>query len=90
MDAIKESVGVIAEESKKVKNEVTDKIVGFLTGAFGLVAGLAWNDAITALIEYVFPLDKGSLIAKFIYAFLLTIILVVVTIYLIRFLKKDE
>lgn len=90
MDAIKDSVQTIASESKKVTSEVTDKIVGFLTGAFGLIAGLAWNDAITALIEYFFPLDKNGLVAKFIYATLLTVLLVIVTIYLMRWLKKDS
>jgi len=90
MEIIKNSVETLAEESKRVTNEIIEKMVGFLTGAFGLVAGLAWNDAIKALIEYFFPLDKNSLTAKFVYATVLTIVLVVVTIYLVKFFKKRK
>jgi len=52
------------------------------------VAGLAWNEAIKALIEYLYPLDKNSLLAKFVYAALITIIVVVFTTYL--FGSKEE
>ena len=48
----------------------------------GLVAGLAWNEAIKALIEYLYPLDQNSLLAKFIYAALITVIIVMFSTYL--------
>ena len=73
-----------------IQDEIRTKTLSFITAAFGLVAGLAWNDAIKALIEYLFPLDKDSLLAQFTYAIVLTIILVIVTIYLSRIFKKQE
>jgi len=68
------------ETSREVKNQA----LGYIAGAFGLVAGLAWNDAVKALIDLLFPLDKSSVWIKFIYAALITILVVVVTKYMFR------
>jgi len=56
----------------------------------GLVAGLAWNDAIKALIEELFPVGRNSVLAKFIYAALITLIVVVVGAYLVRLFRKED
>jgi len=60
----------------------------YIAAALGLVAGLAWNEAIKALIDYVFPLSKNTLIAKFSYAGLITLVVVLITIYLARVLEE--
>ncbi|MBI4598674.1 hypothetical protein HY734_00585 [Candidatus Uhrbacteria bacterium] len=39
--------------------------LSYLLGAFGLVAGLAWNDAIQESIRVFFPLDNKGLLANF-------------------------
>ncbi|MDA1038256.1 MAG: DUF5654 family protein [bacterium] len=78
----------IKTQNETVKNEVQEKIVTYMGAAFGFVAGLAWNDAVKALIDTLFPLSKDGLIAKFIYAILVTVVVVVVTIYLQRILRK--
>ncbi len=72
---------MIGQETSK---EVKDRAFGYMAGAFGLVAGLAWNDAIKALIDLLFPVDKSSVWIKFIYAVLITILVVVVTKYMFR------
>jgi len=59
---------------KKVGKEVKESVVGYITAAFGLVAGLAWNEAIKSFIEFLFPLSKNTLLAKFVYAGILTLI----------------
>src|SRR3990167_6335210 len=56
----KNSFGRIKEKSRELRREVKQRITGYIVAALGLVAGLAWNDAIRALIEYVFPMDQGS------------------------------
>lgn len=66
-----------------------ERTLGFITGGLGLVAGLAWNDAIKALIDYLFPLDKNGIAAKFIYAVLISVIVVVLSVYLVRWLKRE-
>jgi len=80
------------EEKKKVAKELREKTAGYIIGAFGFVAGIAWNDAIKALIEYLFPLSKdaNSIVLKFVYAIVVTIVIVFVTLYFLKFLKKEE
>jgi fructose-specific phosphotransferase system IIC component len=75
---------------KKIKSEVGQKITTYMLSAFGLVAGLAWNDAIKSLIEYFFPNQQNSVTAKLIYAALLTLIVVLVTIFITRLFAKQE
>ena len=81
---------LITNPTEKVKREFKEKTVGYITAAFGLVAGLAWNDAVKALIEYLFPLKQDSVFAKFIYAIIMTLIVVIATMYITRLLKKNE
>ena len=87
MKKIKET---FKKEASSINHEVKKRIAGYITAAFGLVAGLAWNDAITSFIDYFFPLEEDSLWAKFIYAVLITLVLVVVSIIVIRFLRDEK
>ena len=86
----KNSFGRIKEKSRELRREVKQRITGYIVAALGLVAGLAWNDAIRALIEYVFPMDQGSVWAKFIYAALVSVILVVAAYLIVRWAGRDE
>ncbi len=56
-------------------------MLALLTSGFGVVAALAWNDAIQGFVkEFVEPRIPGSgLISKFIYAILITVLIVFVT-----------
>lgn len=81
------------QSSREVSNEFRERLAGYLTGALGLVAGLAWNDAISSLIKYLFPAEQGNnLTAKFVYALVITFLVVILTMYLLRFIgpKKAE
>ena len=70
-----------------VGKEVIKAVIILLTTAFALVAGLAWNSAIQELINTF--LDKGSaLTGLFVYAIIVTVIAVVVTLILGRFADK--
>ncbi|MBQ2961353.1 MAG: hypothetical protein IJE13_00150 [Methanobrevibacter sp.] len=62
-------------------------IITLVTTAFGLVAGLAWNDAIQKLIETLVG-TGDALNGLFIYAIVVTILAVVVTIILARMAAK--
>lgn len=52
-----------------------------MTSGFGVVAALAWNDAIQSFVkEFIEPNIPGSgLISKFIYAALITSLIVLIT-----------
>ncbi len=74
-----------SEEHKKLEREILERMVGYITAAFGLVAGLAWNEAIQSFIQYAFPMGSPhSLWAKIIYAVIITIAVTLVTIYFTR------
>ena len=71
-------------EKKDLKVEVLEKISSLATAGFGLVAALAWNDAIKAAFEQLFPKPGGNLIALISYAVIITVIVVIITIQLGR------
>jgi len=73
-----------------LKSELRNKVLTYVGGGFGLVAGLAWNDAIKEFIQYAFPLATDTLTAKFVYAGLITIVVVVIITYLERIFKSEE
>jgi predicted lysophospholipase L1 biosynthesis ABC-type transport system permease subunit len=60
---------------RAAEKETRKTIATLMLGGFGLVAALAWNDAIQSLISAVFP-KKSGLVGKFVYAIIITIIIV--------------
>jgi len=57
-------------------------MIALATAAFGVVAALAWNTAITDLIKAVWPGKGATVISDFIYAIIITIIAVIVIVNL--------
>lgn len=78
------------KKEKRLLSEVRHKTAGYVLAGFGVVAGLAWNDAIKTMIESVFPKAENTIIAKFLYAFAITTLVVVISIYLVRFIGKED
>lgn len=68
---------------------VLKKTLELMTGAFSLVAALAWNDAIQSLVIRVFGPQSG-IVAKFLYALLITCIVVWIGFKLSRIQKALE
>ena len=66
-----------------LQKEVLDKISALVTAAFGLVAALAWNDAIKAVFREIFG-TADAVGPMLIYAILVTIIAVILTIIVAR------
>lgn len=66
---------------RTLKKELTSQMLQLITSGFGVVAALAWNDAIQSFVkEYIEPAIPGSgLISKFIYAGLITALIVLIT-----------
>ena len=71
------------EEPKTLKEEVLDKIAALVTAAFGLVAALAWNDAIKAIFKEIFG-EESTVVPMLIYAIIVTIIAVILIIIVAR------
>lgn len=87
---IESNLQKIKQEGAELKEAVREKTLGYVLTAFGLVAGLAWNEAIKGLIDYFFPAQQGNgLWVKFVYAVVITLAVVVMSFYLMRVFKKD-
>ena len=76
------------QEIKKAKQAAQEKTITLILGGFALVAALAWNEAIKSLFEQWLK-NSGTVIGKFVYALLVTLIVVVVSIQLQRISKKQ-
>lgn len=85
-----EKLKILKEESSKLNQEVRKQASGYILAGLGVVAGLAWNDAIKALIDFVYPVSGSGLWAKFVYAVILTAVIVVVSMYIVRRVQTDE
>lgn len=75
------------EEVKEMKGQVLETIATLMTTAFGLIAALAWNEAIKAIIMQYFQAGSG-IIGLLTYAIIITIIAVIATIIIARAIAK--
>ncbi len=81
------------EKEPPVKIVIVDKISALISAAFGLVAALAWNEAIKAVFKEIFG-TADAVVPMLIYAVVVTIAAVIATIVVARALgimkKKIE
>lgn len=75
------------KQVEDVKGQVLTTISTLMTTAFGLIAALAWNEAIKAIILLYLPKGDG-ITGLLVYAVLITIIAVVATILIGRAIAK--
>ena len=75
------------EKEPPVKIVIVDKISALISAAFGLVAALAWNEAIKAVFKEIFGTAE-AVIPMIIYAVIVTIAAVIATIVVARALGK--
>ena len=75
------------EKEQPMKILIVDKMSALTTAAFGLVAALAWNEAIKAIFKEIFG-SADALLPILAYAIIVTIIAVILTILVARTLSK--
>jgi hypothetical protein len=76
-------------ELNKFKGEFFERLSLFIVAAFGLITALAWDEMLKDLFVYLFG-HLDSVFNKFLYALILTIVTVVVTLILRSFIKKKS
>lgn len=69
----------LKSEIKKASGVVWLRSTGYVLAGLGVVVGLAWNDAVQALVKSIFVLESDTIIAKFVYALVITAVLVFVS-----------
>ncbi|MFA7033012.1 MAG: DUF5654 family protein [Bacilli bacterium] len=83
-------------EVKRKKNrdefkvELLQSFAALITAAFGLVAALAWNEAIKTTINEFLGTEHGGIIALYVYAIIVTVIAVLFTLWIARATKKAK
>ena len=87
---LKQKIRILEDEKNRVERDLRKITAGYIIAAFGFVAGLAWRDVSIALVEYLFPMSKDTILAKFIYAIVISIALAFVSIYVMRFIGKTK
>lgn len=70
--------------------EIVEKLSALMTAAFGLVAALAWNDAIKSLFIKGAPLYFMAAYGPWIYAVLVTVLAVIAAIWIGRVAEKAK
>lgn len=78
----------ILKEIYSTKDNVVDKLTTLITTALGLVAALAWNNAIQTIFKQIFG-TKESIWAMVSYAVVVTVIAVVCTIWIGKIKPKE-
>ncbi len=78
------------KDRDEFKVQVLETFAALITAAFGLVAALAWNEAIKTTIAKFFTTGNGELIGLFVYAIIVTIIAVIFSILITKALKKAK
>ena len=81
-----EGLPVVVKKTTRFSREVVATMISLASAAFGVVAALAWNNAITGLFDKYFPNkdEAGRIGLLFIYAVLVTLIGVVIIVSLGR------
>jgi hypothetical protein len=79
-----------------MKKDVREKLSALIIAAFGLVAALAWNDAIKALFKGPCGSESAGVLCAlsnggpWVYAIIVTIIAVYATIWISKFSADNE
>jgi len=90
---VNKTINKIGTEAKKYQLAVVTQILTLMTNAFGLIAALAWNNVIQELVNnYIRPYigKDSSLISLFIYAIIITVLVVTITLQLSRLKQNLE
>lgn len=80
---------VMSAKSDEFKVQLLETFASLITAAFGLVAALAWNEAIKQAVAAVFG-SSSDLVGLCVYAIIVTILAVVMTLLIARSLNNAK
>ncbi len=80
----------LEEEKRKIESAFKNQLGTILIAAFAFVVGLSWREVINSIMEYLLPINKDTVLAKFVYAVVLTFFLTLIYVYVTRFLNKEN
>ena len=74
------------QQKDDLKLAIVEQMTTLMSAAFGLIAALAWNDAIQTLFKTLFG-EQSGLVAKFVYAGAVSVVVVFITLRVGRLQK---
>lgn len=77
-------------KGSKFRVQLLEAMSTLIIGAFGLVAALAWNEAIREFIKLILPANSNGVLGLMVYASAVTVLAVVMTILITRSVKKAK
>lgn len=77
------------KKAKELRVELLKTMISLATAGFGLVAALAWNDAIQSIIKELYPEGSG-VSSKLVYAVVITSLAVLITYLLGRMIQETS
>jgi hypothetical protein len=83
----------LSKEASELKKQIATQMLTLATSGFGLVAALAWNEFIQTVVkEVIKPLigESSGVISQLVYAVIVTILAVIVTYNLSKFVEKKN
>ncbi len=85
----KKSQKKTAVKFNATRKEISEKTITLILGAVGFIAALAWNDTIKMIFDkFIQPGD--AILGKILYALLITVIFVLLSINLSRVISKKK
>lgn len=79
----------MSEKSNEFKVQLLETFASLITAAFGLVAALAWNEAIKQMVAAVFQ-SSDDLVGLCVYAIIVTVLAVIMTLLIARSLNNAK
>lgn len=77
----------MSASSDEFKVQLLETFASLITAAFGLVAALAWNETIKQAVAQAFN-NGNDLLGLFVYAVIVTVLAVIMTLLIARSLSK--
>jgi hypothetical protein len=78
------------QKGNEIRKEFLKTMISLATAGFGLVAALAWNEAIQSVIKKIVPVGSSDIVSKLIYALVVTVIAVLVTYTLGKMIQAES
>ncbi len=80
----------VVRKTTRFSKEVVATMIALASAAFGVVAALAWNSAVTEAFDQYFKNAESRISALFVYAFAVTLVGVVVIVLLGRLAARIQ
>jgi len=76
-------------EVQRIRDNFKERVLTIIIASLGLIAALAWDDALKHLFEHIFG-GAGTLTEEILYAVIITIIAAAISVYLGKVFTKDK